>query len=351
MINVKKITIAMMLAAGFVSADASAQTSDYYDSPWYITPSVMGVRPDRDFGIDKRGPGVGLRLGKPMSRWLDVQMGTTYARVNDDDIDTTYRQTTLGFDGLIMFSRSRFRPFVLLGTGFAYDKLQGPAGFDDGETGPYASAGLGFQYSFSDRLALQVDARRLHTYWRDVNPDPSKNTYLNVGLNFTLGHPAPAPVARVEPAPQVAAAPAPAPRFEKVTLSTQELFAFNSASLSSGSAAPSSSESSGVPLAKLDQIADVLRNHPEVANVAINGYADRLGSKKYNLELSQKRADAVKDYLVSKGIDANRIVASGKGEADPVTECDNKNRAELIDCLAPNRRVEVEDITVEHRVQ
>ena len=85
--------------------------------------------------------------------------------------------------------------------------------------------------------------------------------------------------------------------------------------------------------------------------MAINGYAGRLGSKKYKLELSQKRADAVKDYLTSKGIDANRMVASGKGEADPVVECNDKNRAELIDCLAPNRRVEVEDITVEHRVQ
>ena len=51
------------------------------------------------------------------------------------------------------------------------------------------------------------------------------------------------------------------------------------------------------------------------------GYTDRIGSEKYNLGLSQRRAQAVKDYLVSKGIEPNRIYTEGKGMANPVKQC------------------------------
>ena len=88
-----------------------------------------------------------------------------------------------------------------------------------------------------------------------------------------------------------------------------------------------------------------------VTNVVITGYADRLGNDKYNQKLSERRANAVKDYLISKGVAANRLNATGKGESNPVVECKEKNRAALVKCLEPNRRVEVEQITVERIVQ
>jgi OmpA-OmpF porin, OOP family len=79
------------------------------------------------------------------------------------------------------------------------------------------------------------------------------------------------------------------------------------------------------------------------------GYTDRIGSDAYNLKLSQRRAQAVKDYLVTKGIEPNRVYTEGKGEANPVKQCADpspkgevKSRAQLIACLQPNRRVEVE---------
>lgn len=78
--------------------------------------------------------------------------------------------------------------------------------------------------------------------------------------------------------------------------------------------------------------------------VAVAGYADRMGSEAYNLKLSQKRAETVANYLVSKGVNSQTITATGYGEANPVTgnTCDAvKGRKALIACLAPDRRVEI----------
>ncbi|MGU0171886.1 OmpA family protein [Escherichia coli] len=72
------------------------------------------------------------------------------------------------------------------------------------------------------------------------------------------------------------------------------------------------------------------------------GYTDRIGSDAYNQGLSERRAQSVVDYLISKGIPADKISARGMGESNPVTgnTCDNvKQRAGLIGCLAPDRRV------------
>ena len=137
------------------------------------------------------------------------------------------------------------------------------------------------------------------------------------------------------PAPKVAAIPE--PKVERYTLSARELFEFDKATLNG-------------PQPKLDEIAAVLKDQRHIYDVDITGHTDRLGSEAYNLELSQRRAEAVKQYLVEKGVEARRLRATGKGEANPVVECSDADRGALIRCLEPNRRVEVESITVERRV-
>ena len=99
----------------------------------------------------------------------------------------------------------------------------------------------------------------------------------------------PAPVTPVAPLPP--ATQAVQPRFERYTLSATDLFAFNSAELQ-------------MPQPKLDEIATALNRNREVNNVAITGYADRIGSQQYNLKLSERRAVSVKDYLVPSNIQA-----------------------------------------------
>jgi OOP family OmpA-OmpF porin len=132
------------------------------------------------------------------------------------------------------------------------------------------------------------------------------------------------------PQPPVAPAPAPVIQSQKVTYQADALFDFDKAILKPAGKA------------KLDDLASKIGDlNLEV--VVATGYTDRIGSDKYNDRLSLRRAQAVKAYLVSKGIEANRIYTEGKGKRNPVTTgCNQKNRKQLIACLAPDRRVEVE---------
>ena len=72
----------------------------------------------------------------------------------------------------------------------------------------------------------------------------------------------------------------------------------------------------------VDEVAGILKDHPEVTKVQIEGYTDTVGNKGHNLKLSKQRAEAVKKYLIDHGIEAKRLTAKGFGQDNPVG--DNK---------------------------
>ena len=144
--------------------------------------------------------------------------------------------------------------------------------------------------------------------------------------------PAPTPVVApraAEPVKPVAEAPK---KPAIINLASTELFEFNKAVLTADARAKLDAE----VVAKLKDLGDI-------RYVNVNGHADRLGTPQYNQRLSEKRAEAVRAYLVSKGTDSAKVEVFGFGKTLPVKGCpDESKRASLIECLAPNRRVVVE---------
>lgn len=91
---------------------------------------------------------------------------------------------------------------------------------------------------------------------------------------------------------------------------------------------------------QLTEIAEKLKA-ADSASIAVYGHTDRIGAVADNQLLSQQRAMTVRQYLVENGVPASRITAQGWGESQPVKDCEDQERATLIACLAPNRRVEI----------
>jgi len=131
-----------------------------------------------------------------------------------------------------------------------------------------------------------------------------------------------------------AAAPrgAPEPAIEKMVLDASAQFDFDTHELRAAGRAA------------LDDFVAGLK-HATFGVIRAVGHADRLGSEAYNQILSEDRAEAVKAYLVGKGIEPARVRAEGRGSAQPVTkrdECSGSRSAKLVACLQPDRRVGIE---------
>ncbi|MDR2325453.1 MAG: OmpA family protein [Acidovorax sp.] len=155
--------------------------------------------------------------------------------------------------------------------------------------------------------------------WRDATWTPATAA---AGCDGALQAAAPAAATATPAAPAPGVAPAPAVA-SKVTFAADAFFDFDKAVLKPEGKA------------KLDDVAGKVKDINLEVVIAV-GHTDSVGSDAYNQKLSVRRAEAVKAYLVSKGIAKDRVYTEGKGKKQPVA--DNKTAAGR----AKNRRVEIE---------
>jgi len=212
------------------------------------------------------------------------------------------------------------------------------------------NGGVGLQYSFNPSFQMRAEFERFVVN----NPvgDHGAVTLATIGLIFPFGrtmtpkprmaeavYVAPEPVpAPVYVAPPVVVAPPPprpfvAPPARRLTFSAESLFAFNRSDISADGKMA------------LDKFTNDTRG-TTYDTIIVEGHTDRIGSDSYNQALSERRAMAVKTYLVSTDrLQAAKISAAGKGESTPVTKSSdcvgNSATPKLIACLAPDRRVDV----------
>ena len=203
---------------------------------------------------------------------------------------------------------------------------------------PSLTLGAGVEYAILPELAARVEYQYINRVGNldkagrkaGATGEDSLNTSfspdlhsVSAGLSYRFGQGA-APVAPA--APEVVS--------KNFSFSSDVLFAFGKANLKPEAA----------------QALDAANNEINALGLAnpaiqVNGHADRIGKQAANLKLSQRRAETVANYLVSKGQNAANVTAVGYGSANPVTgnTCDAvKGRKALIACLAPDRRVEVQ---------
>jgi OOP family OmpA-OmpF porin len=186
----------------------------------------------------------------------------------------------------------------------------------------------------ADRAAKTVIKDAKYPNWTAICECEAESLWTTMPPVCLPPPPPPPPPAAPPPPPPPPAAPA--PTSEKVTFAADALFDFDKAVLRPEGKA------------KLDDLVSKMAGVSLEVIIGV-GYTDRLGPMKHNMDLSVRRSQAVKDYLVSKGIEPNRIYTEGKGPANPVKQCADpstkgeiRTRQQLIDCLQPNRRVEVE---------
>ena len=147
---------------------------------------------------------------------------------------------------------------------------------------------------------------------------------------YTVSKAEPEPMPEVAPAEIAPAASKPMPS-QVFTLETETYFGFDNATLR-----PEAYE-------ELNRIAEKLSADTTIRSVTVAGHADRIGPEDYNQQLSQARAQAVRDYLQQKiGFEEDKLEVVGKGESMPKVSCEGMRGNALIECLQPNRRVEVE---------
>ncbi|WP_265461512.1 porin OmpAII [Aeromonas salmonicida] len=280
-----------------------------------------------DFGkdADKDATALSLFGGYNFNDYYAAELGYLYAgKAGVDGVDFKTQGATLS--GLARLPLNDI--FSVFAEGGAYFNHVNGNGNSDNGTAPLA--GVGLTAKLSDLIDVQARYRYM---WNLGDEQKTWETNMSVATLELVMHPNRtsyvAPVAAPAPEP----VPEPVVVDKSFSLSSDVLFAFGKSTLKPEGVASLNT--------LYQQIVDV---QPKDGSAVVVGYTDRIGSDGYNLKLSEARARTVADFLVGKGLPAGKVSIDGRGKAEPVTgtQCDGiMAKAQLIACLAPDRRVEV----------
>jgi OOP family OmpA-OmpF porin len=298
------------------------------------------------FTTDQRDLGYKVFVGKKFNRYFAIEagyfdIGTFGFQANTSGNgtlrgETSFRGVNLDLIGHLPLTQ-RLSALARIGgqygrstahfTGNRLNAVTAPR--PDKEEDFQAKVGLGLQYQINDAWAVRGEVERYRL--RDPLGNRGEMDLASISLIRAFGRPASRPIPAPEPVvaqPEVqpvapVVQPAPAPVSEKVSFAAEALFDFDRAVVKpEGKAA-------------LDDLMSKLQGMDTEVMIAV-GHTDSVGADAYNQKLSLRRADAVKAYLVSKGLDGARLYTEGKGETQPIA--DNATA----EGRAKNRRVVIE---------
>ncbi|MFZ6744058.1 OmpA family protein [Undibacterium sp. JH2W] len=368
--NIAKLNLfaCALLISQLAQADEPWNNADWADSAWYIGAGAgrANTSIDREriirslmdngassvgFRSDERDTAYKLFMGKQMNKYFALEAGYFDLGKFGFNATTTPAGTINGEVGFRGFNfdlvgqlplSERFSLLGRVGANFARadahftgNRLLAVTDPNPTEKKLNPKVGLGMEYKFTEALAMRAEGERYRI--NDAVHNRGDVDFYSFSLVYKLGKPAyarpvaytapsaPAPVMEQAPAPVVQSAPPPRPQpvSEKVTFNAEALFDFDKSIVK-----PEGKRA-------LDDLLSKLQGMNTEVMITV-GHTDSVGSDVYNQKLSIRRAEAVKAYLISKGIDASRVYTEGKGETQPIA--DNKTS----EGRSKNRRVTVE---------
>lgn len=329
----KKIIVSSVLAASLlVGADYNYEVTpiigyvDTKDHGNLDNHAVAGISVSRIMGDDCKFDKLELGL---------LQSGNT--DYENSSMDT--KLTQIFFNGVKEYKlNDGFKLYALAGLG--YEKISDEQFNND--SGTYANYGVGAGYTFSNNLSLKLDARHQFKF------DGDRSIVYTLGLGIPFGQKA---VKQAEVKEEIVE-----PKVvEPVVLDSDKDGVVDSLDKCPTTSAGVAVDADGcevlaVPadlgivfetnsdkiknsdITKFDKYAKYLKDIP-TAKVIVEAHTDSVGNDKYNLQLSQRRAQSAKNQLISMGVDASRIEAIGYGETKPIVANDTAENK------AKNRRV------------
>lgn len=350
--RIQSALVALLVSAAGVTSAQNENSSVRQDKELYFFTQPYYVVQDNERAIfDDEGVGFRLGFGRQISNGWFWESNLAY-NVLENGIGgyTDYYQTHLGVDLVYRFGRENgARPFLLLGIGAVHDDVYPLGGRpSEDDTSFFSNAGFGITSAelFDVGLKIRADARYVVSEFADGFEDG----HFSLGFELPLGRKKEVtktvvkikevvrevPVAQsdsdgdgvvdgVDQCPNTLRNA----KIDAVGCALKEqIVKLEGVNFKSGSA-----ELTGDSVESLTDIASFLTNQPDL-RLVVAGHTDSAGSAVLNMQLSQKRADAVKYFLIRAGVDSDRMQAVGYGETDPVaSNATASGRAQ-------NRRVE-----------